>query len=783
MAISSSSCGVWKLNDVYNKIRVNYWNQESAQNSYFGRINYTGKNACGASGDSTVSDKCIFTPMLGDCWICATTTNRVLSGALAYAGSSFGIRSDGTLWSWGHNDFGQLGQNNITNSSSPIQIPGTQWSKINAFNSQVFAIKNDGTLWSWGENSCGTLGQNNRTNLSSPVQIPGTNWCRVAASRAESGSRCPFTFAFKNDGTAWVWGVNTAGVLGLNDANSYSSPVQIPGTQWVDADGVSFPNNAVVFLRKADGTLWASGQVCNLGAGRVGFAQVSSPVQIPGTQWTDVCVGFQYTNTPTIGAAVIAKSSDGNLYGWGCNDVSFPILGFGFTCAFTSPVVIPGSPYARYTMGLEGSSLAIKPDGTMWAWGNNLCGQLGLGTVTTTTCPTMTGCNRYWVEVNTFAGGTIARERVNSLNTTNDPNYCRGTSKTDVYVWGKNDTYGPLGLNNKLATPSPVCLAGNWTSNFIIGPFSIARKCDNTLWAWGQNDFGQMGLNNQTHQSSPTQIPGTAWCCVSSADWTIAAIKSDNTLWAWGNGQYGNLGQNSTIDRSSPIQIPGTSWCSVNLTIESIAAVKTDGTLWMWGRNSPNGGLGQNDLTRTFESSPVQIPGTQWCFAASAGQRSYALKTDNTLWAWGKNTTGELGQNDTVHRSSPVQIPGTQWCRVAVSDDGNILALKSDNTLWSWGCNFLGKLGLNDIICRSSPTQIPGTQWIRISATDWNGTALKTDGTLWTWGGDRFGYGSLGLGVLNQCISSPVQIPGTNWFDLSDQVCCAGAAFKIKLPL
>ena len=144
------------------------------------------------------------------------------SGQNAYLGTR-------TLFSWGNNNYGQLGQNNQTQFSSPIQIPGTTWSSINSGAQHSLAIKTDNTLWSWGLNQFGRLGQNNTTPRSSPVQIPGTSWSSLGKSASENATH---TMAIKTDGTLWSWGSNSYGTLGQNNQIFYSSPVQIPGTTW-----------------------------------------------------------------------------------------------------------------------------------------------------------------------------------------------------------------------------------------------------------------------------------------------------------------------------------------------------------------------------------------------------------------------------------------------------------------------------------------------------------------------------------------------------------------------
>ena len=182
----------------------------------------------------------------------------------------------------------------------------------------------------------------------------------------------------------------------------------------------------------------------------------------------------------------------------------------------------------------------------------------------------------------------------------------------------------------------------------------------------------------------------------------------------------GGLAQNNTTKYSSPVQIPGTTWSSVNLAFYAAAAIKTDGTLWMWGNND-NGGLGQNLPENSRRSSPIQIPGTTWKTVDTMAQGSAAVKTDGTLWMWGANSKGQLGQNDTNNRSSPAQVPGTTWEDVELGGTSKaaVVAVKTDGTLWSWGYNWKGGAGQNNTTSYSSPVQIPGTNWTNISVTNY----------------------------------------------------------------
>jgi len=351
------------------------------------------------------------------------------------------------------------------------------------------------------------------------------------------------------------------------------------------------------------------------------------------------------------------------------------------------------------------------------------------------------------------------------------------TKGGQIWVWGDNE-YGQLGLNNKTSYSSPVQVPGNnWTTEISSGHggYIAAIKTDGTLWAWGLNSYGgPLGQNNTTFYSSPVQIPGTTWKQVttgwdSPASFNMMAVKTDNTLWAWGGNDEGELGQNNTTQYSSPIQIPGTTWKQASLSRDSAVAVKTDGTLWVWGRNQ-SGKLGLNEASGSWgvsnvrKSSPVQVPGTTWNNAWSGNYNSAATKTDGTLWMWGHNDSGQLGMNNKTYYSSPVQIPGTTWKKTkVVNNAANSASLKTDGTLWSWGYNSYAELGQNDRNRRSSPVQIPGTTWKSVAIQQHNTYATKTDGTLWTWGMDS--VGSLGLNQSNGTkYSSPVQVGSlTDW--------------------
>ena len=346
-------------------------------------------------------------------------------------------------------------------------------------------------------------------------------------------------------------------------------------------------------------------------------------------------------------------------------------------------------------------------------------------------------------------------------------------SDAGLFTWGRNDT-GQLGNNSITHRSSPVQTVSGGTNWKLVASgayHTAAIKTDGTLWSWGRNFNGNLGDNTPTEKSSPIQTVsgGTNWKLVACGRLNTTAIKTDGTLWLWGSNAYGALGDGSSIvHRSSPIQTvaSGTNWKQVAGGASHTAAIKTDGTLWTWGRNT-NGQLGDNSITH--RSSPVQTVagGTNWKLVAGGYYHTAAIKTDGTLWTWGRNLQGQLGDNSIAHRSSPVQTVsgGTNW-KLVESGDYHTAAIKTDGTLWTWGLNFTtGQLGDNTINNRSSPVQTVagGTNWKQVTGGRLNTAAIKTDGTLWLWGSNA--YGALGDGSSIVHRSSPIQTVagGTNW--------------------
>ncbi|HQF79165.1 MAG TPA: chromosome condensation regulator RCC1, partial [Spirochaetota bacterium] len=312
-------------------------------------------------------------------------------------------------------------------------------------------------------------------------------------------------------------------------------------------------------------------------------------------------------------------------------------------------------------------------------------------------------------------------------------------SNGTLWAWGYN-YYGQLGDGTTANKSSPVQIGGgstDWASVSCGNDHTVAIKSNKTLWAWGYNSSGQLGDGTIENKLSPVRIGvSTDWASVSCGRDHTIALKLDGTLWTWGNNGFGQLGDGTTgSNKSSPVQIgSSTDWASVSCGISHTVAIKSNGSLWAWGYNN-SGRLG--DGTTANKSSPIQIGvSTDWASVSCGGGHTVAIKSNGTLWAWGYNYYGQLGDGTTANKSSPVQIGGgsTDWASVSCGNDHTV-AIKSNKTLWAWGYNGSGQLGDGTTGNKSSPVQIgSSTDWASVSCGGSHTVAIKSNGTLWAWG-------------------------------------------------
>ncbi len=725
------------------------------------------------------------------------------------------LKTNGTLWGWGAGGVGQLG--GATPGNSPQQI-GVQsdWATVNAGNENSMAIKTTGTLWGWGWNTNGELGLGNsfQTNIPSQVGITN-NWLQISYNNIH-------THGLKQDGTLWSWGENQNGSFGTGGTGSSNIPVQVgTATNWTKVSaGLRFGAGI-----KSDKTLWTWGlndlgqlgngtEVNSLNPGKV--YEIFSSVTITVNPLPVVSISGLSTNHCLNDAPVALTGTPGGgvFSGPGVTGNTFdPVLAgvggpYTVTYNYTDPVTgcsnystqqvtviaLPVVSFtglaSQYCLNASTVILAGSPSGGIFS---------GPGITGNTFNPAAAGIGGpynitySYTDPDSGCGNSSTQQvTVNALPTVNisglADTICMGNSTsitlafTGTGPWNYSVNNGPIEsspVNTVLFPVNPTvtttyevttlhdanCNAGIWESVAAGSYHVLALKKDGSLWSWGFNNDGQLGTGNYSDTNRPVRV-GTAydWIKISPGAIHSLALKSDGTLWAWGNNGSGRLGLGTSSGMINTPQQVGTAadWAKMDAGSLSSMAIKSDGTLWGWGSNA-DGMLG--DGTVTQRNAPVQAgTDTDWADVSAGLSHTLGLKMNGTLWGWGSGSVGQLGGATPGYTAHQIGVQ-TDWAKIIAGNE-NSLAVKSSGTAWGWGRNSMGELGIGNNAQANSPIQIgTATDWRNVSFTALHSHAMKQNGTLWSWGSNQ--NGSFGTGS-NVSGNTPLQAgTATDWLTIS----------------
>ncbi len=628
------------------------------------------------------------------------------------------LANDGTVWAWGGNGNGQIGDGNVTSVPVlvPFHVPGLSGvTAVSAGVGHSLALLNDGTVWAWGSNSLLELGSVPASSAVPSLQ-PVPNLTGITAIVAGNH----FSMALKNDGTVWTWGQNQSGQIGNGTSGApLATPYQVDNLNHVtniDSGG------SHCLARRDDGSVWAWGDGSH---GQLGIG--SSPATQ--TRPAQVVNLIGVTAIAAGGLHSLALKNDGTVWSWGDN-FNFGVLGNGNATGISNvPVQVSGLSGIAAIAGGIYSSIALGNDGSTWVWGNNTNGELGIGGGQLEVLP---------VEVNNITEVTaVAAGGQHSAALRSD-----GT----VWSWGANN-WGQFGNSTTSATVSSTptqaaVLTGGVSALSAGGNHGLAIRANGSVWAWGLNQYGQIGNGSAgaIGVSTPVKVNvlSGVFTAVSAGFSHSLALKSDGTVWAWGYNAYGQVGNGGSASPvTNPVQVTGlTGVTAISAGGVHSMALRNDGSIWVWGSNLA-GQIGNGSAGPTPATSPFQVPGLSTMSAIAAGNaHCLAVQNDGTVWAWGDNNSGELGNGGTsASLPSPFQIPGLTGVTAVTGGNYFSEALKNDGTVWSWGLNSYGQLGDGTTTQRTSPVQVTGLTGVTsISSGLVHNLARLPTGLVWGWG-------------------------------------------------
>ena len=638
--------------------------------------------------------------------------------SVAAGGShTLAIDANGTLWAWGGNYSGQLGNGSISwdvNEPKPVKVMEDVVS-VAAGGEHSLAIDKQGNLWAWESNSNGQVGNgsiNWDINEARPVKV-----MEDIVSIAAGGNH---SLAIDKQGNLWAWGKNWYGQVGNDGLDNEPKPVKVmEGVVGIAAGG----DHSLAIDKQSYLWTWGSNQSGQLGNGSIGWdATEPKPVKVM-EDVVSVAAGGEHS---------LAIDIQGNLWTWGSN--YYGQVGDSTTENNRDLPVKVMEGVVSMTAGSE-HSLTIDRDGEIWSWGSNSYGQLGNG-------------NSGWDAADSrprrikliFVENRVASVAAGSGHTLAiDVN-------GSLWAWGDN-SYGQTGIDStQLSVDRPVNIMDGVVSVAAGGEHSLAIDEESNLWAWGANYNGQIGDGSTTHRSTPVKVMENIVSVAAGLCHTLA-IDIEGNLWAWGANELGQLGYGYLGDNETKPEKVMENVISVVAGSFHSLAIDVSGNMWSWGANE-YGQLGYGYSGKP-EAEPVKV--MENIVSVVAGSfHSLTIDKDSNLWAWGANEYGQLGNGSSgmdANESKPVKVMGNALS--ATAGYAHTLAIDINNNLWAWGSNSSNQLGIismceceGDCDCSNTPITSPVKVFegnlVSVEAFDDHSLAIDADGSLWDWGCDWY---------------------------------------------
>ena len=724
------------------------------------------------------------------------SANQALAQIATGTNHTLAIQSGGTVWAWGYNYYGQLGDGTTTERTAAVEVQTTTGSlanitDISAGANHSLAVDSSGNLWAWGYNANGQLGNGTTTNSSKAVQVQTASGNLTGIIAAAAGDN--FSVALRNDGTVWTVGLNSNGQLGNGNTTQQTKAVQVLNTA-----GTAALSNIVAIAAggthtmalDSSGNVWTWGNNSNGQLGLGTTTQETTAQQVTSISGIgQIAAGASHSLAmPVQGAAV---------YAWGYN--ANGQLGNNTNTQENSPITMIGVSNAKTLAAGASHSVILENDGTVWTVGHNYLGELGIGTTVdqheAVQVPNVSGIlaiaaradrTLMYTNVGTILGvgddfysglgdGNIGYQLspttvsaftgVTSVSSADD-GYHSLVVKSDGTIWaaGYNND-GQLGNNNLVNsnTFAQVTTSSGYLTGITAAAagayHSLALASNNTVWGWGYEAYGQVGNGVATsYVLQPAQVVNssgtlTGITFVSAGEYHSLALRNDGTVWAWGYNAFGQLGNNTTTNSNKAVEVLNSSGTPLSNIVAIAAgenhslAVDSSGNLWAWGYNA-EGQLGDGTTTNHLEAEQINLSGTTVTQVAGGGFYSLAITSTGTVLAWGANSYGELGDGTTTNRLTPVAVQNLTSVASISAGQYHSLATETNGTVWTWGYNNCGELGNGtfDLNNHSSPAQISGTTATSGanagSAGGYHTLLINSSGVLTTWANGM--YGQLG---------------------------------------
>ncbi len=617
-----------------------------------------------------------------------------------------GIRDDGTLWCWGYNGSGAVGDGTGTNRGDPTPVGSDHWLTVAAGDYHVCAIRDDRSLWCWGQNLGAQLGDGTLGERAAPVLIDaGHAWAAVAAGSVH-------TCAITKDGQLWCWGSDASGAIGAGNTISMVPKRIEAASVW---SSIAAGNRFTCGTTEGSVRCWGANDVGQLGDGtRLAHAD-AAPITSPRTDWTSVI---------THSTTVCAIAGDGALECWGENrqgeigsDTAAPVQ------TMPHPIDLPTSTWKSVALGAL-HSCAIDDASHLWCTGAAGSGQLGDGTGGSQLVPARV--DGAWTTVGAGAVSTC------------------GLRDGKLWCWGDNAA-GELGEGTTISRQVPTQTMMDKPSPLLtVGP---AQACDidtdGSVYCWGDNRKHQLAAASDFVVAPARVALVVVNRGVSTHDHTCV-IGYDTYAYCVGRNDQGQLGRGV----ASPVETvllpvpsgPATyyRWTTIRTGDAHTCGILDSGVVYCWGRNA-EGQIGDTTVQTAIVPTPVRPVVTPTKLDVG-GAHTCAIEA-GTLRCWGANTSGQLGDGTLTNRSTPTLIGAATWKAISTGS-AHTCGIQADDSLWCWGPNTRGELGTGSFSARSTPTRVGTASWLAVSAGRSFTCGIQVDSSLWCWG-DRL-YGQLG---------------------------------------